>query len=271
MTMDKMSQANTTPRTRRATSSSWQRHLQRAERQIGRGEYAAAVVSLQRAMDANADHYVCTLRLADLYRTLQQWNEAYSAAEKAVALSPARLPAYEMALAIALEAGDPERVIHASRALIKIDPRHLPAHNALGAVYTQLGDVDAAMRAASTLIRLDPQNASHHFKKALLCQHKGEIRLAVREFLLTIQLEPIGPHADAARDALETLDTFQLNQIATLAMEDMVFRTKLLREPLEAAGERGFLLSELGNQVLTELSANNFDDLPEPCRTILYN
>jgi tetratricopeptide (TPR) repeat protein len=245
--------------------------MRQAERQLGEGLYEKAVASLERAIAANGDGYTCTLRIADIYRKREKWSAAYDAVEKATALSPTRLPAYEMALTIALEAGDRARVLRASQALIKLEPRHLYAHNALGAIYIQLGDVDAAMRAANTLIRIDPHNAAHRFKKALLCQHKGEIALAVHEFSLAISLEPEGPHSEAARESLEVLDSFQLNQIATLAMEDQVFRAKLSRDPVGAVSERGFTLSDLGNHVLLELSAESLADLPEPTRPTLYN
>src|SRR5579884_2984984 len=165
-------------------------------------------------------------------------------------------------MTIALEAGDCRRAIAAGRALLKISPRHVPAHDTLGAAYIQMGDVDAAMRITNALIRLDPDTAAHHFKKALLCQHKGEIALAVQEFTEALLLDPNGPHAEDAREALQALDAHQLNQIVTLAMEDSVFRLKLDREPVEAAAERGFYLSETGNQLLIELSSFVLSESP---------
>ncbi|HZP83428.1 MAG TPA: tetratricopeptide repeat protein [Chthonomonadaceae bacterium] len=249
----------------------WQRWLRRAEQQAERGEFSEAIDSLEAAITAGAECYACCLQMADLYRALGQWQAALTIAEQAIGLDPTRIPAYEKVMTLALEAGDCERAIAASCALIKIAPRHVPAHDTLGAAYIQMGDVDAAIRVTNTLIRLDPETPAHHFKKALLCQHKGEVALAVQEFTDAILLDPCGPHAEAAREALETLDTFQLNQIVTLAMEDTVFRIKLERDPVEAAAERGFYLSETGNQMLTELSQMALPDFPEPCRPILYN
>jgi tetratricopeptide (TPR) repeat protein len=245
--------------------------LRRAAQQAERGAFSEAIASLVAALAAGAESYTCYLQMAELYRAMQHGQAALAIAEAAMALAPERVPAYECVMALALELGDYERAIAVSSALLKIAPCHVSAHDTLGAAYIQMGDVDAAMRVTNALIRLDPDTAAHHFKKALLCQHKGEVPLAVQEFTEAILLSPDGPHAEAAREALETLDTYQLNQIVTLAIEDMVFRVKLSRNPVDAAFERGFYLSETGNQMLMELSYLALPEFPEPCRPILYN
>jgi tetratricopeptide (TPR) repeat protein len=249
----------------------WQRTLRRAERLIEQKQHVRAAALLERVFAIETIEYEGALWIARLYREMMHWPAALAAAERAIALAPNRLPAYEILMGIALEAGDRPRAVAASQALIKIAPRHIPAHSALGAVYIQMGDMEAAMRVTNTLIRLDPETAAHHFKKALLCQHQGEVALAVYEFTQTMRLDRDGSYAEAAREALETLDAYQINQIFTLAMEDAVFRAKLLRDPAEAALERGFALSDAGCQLLAELSSNALPEIPAPCRPILYN
>lgn len=258
-------------RSRRTGSSPWHRLLRRAEEQAEQGDFQQAIITLESAIAAGADAYELRLRIAELYRNLQDWNAALMAAETARALAPGRLRAYEALMTIALESGDCPRAVTACNSLIKLSPRHLLAHNALGAAYIQMGEVDAAMRVTNTLIRLDPETPAHHFKKALLCQHKGEIALAVHEFSETIRLDGDGPHAEAAREALETLDVYQLNQIITLAIEDRVFRAKLEREPLETVVGRGFALSEMGSQILLEILCQPLPEFPDPCLPLLYN
>jgi tetratricopeptide (TPR) repeat protein len=174
-------------------------------------------------------------------------------------------------MTVALEMGDCERAIAVSRHLLKSWPGLISAHNTLGAAYVQMGDVDAALRIANALIRLDPETAVHHFKKAILCQHQGEVGLAVQEFTQAILLAPHGPCADAAREALENLDSFQLNLIVTLAIEDGTFRRKLTRDAVGAVTERGFCLSETGKQILVDLSSRILPDFCEPCRSMGYN
>lgn len=258
-------------RKRRPVSVGWQRLLHEAEQQLASGQAELAAEVVERALALCPQSYACALRAADLYRRMRRWNAAFGALEQAMAFVPARRTAREMALTIALEAGDRQRILAAGQALLRQEPRHLAAHNALGAVYMQMGDVESAMRAAGALLRLDPLNPAHHFKMALLSQHKGDIAVAVEEFMQTLALEPDGPHAEAAREALEILDMHQIHQIAILAMEDMVFRAKLSRDAVEAALERGFTLSAFGNQALVELTTYNLADLPEPERPLLYN
>jgi tetratricopeptide (TPR) repeat protein len=248
-----------------------QRLLKRAERQIEQRRYHQAIASLQRAIATGADEYTCTLHIAAIYSLEQRWDGAFGALERAISLAPRRTLGHELLMDVAIEAGDPDRALSASQALIKLVPRHISAHNALGAIYMQRGDVDAAMRVTNTLIRLDPKSPAHHFKKALLCQHKGEVALAVQEFTITHRLDPEGLYSDAAREALENLDSYQINQVLTLAMEDVVFRAKLLRDAPEAAEDRGFALSDMGNHILGELCTQLLTEVPDRCRPLRYN
>lgn len=136
---------------------------------------------------------------------------------------------------------------------------------------TRNGDIPAAMRIANTLIRMNPASAEHHYNKGLLCQHQSEIGLAVNEFMHAIWLEPDGPYSDYARNCLEDLDVHQLNQIAILANEDLIFRTKLTRDCEEAAMERGFALSPMGERLLREYCEDSLADSPAPARASRYH
>jgi len=136
---------------------------------------------------------------------------------------------------------------------------------------TRNGDIPAALRIANTLIRMDPASAEHHYNKALLCQHQSEIELAVHEFMHAIWLEPDGPYSDQARCFLEDLDVLQLNQIAILANDDLVFRTKLSRNCQQAAIERGFALSPVGEQLLQEYCEDSLGERPAAMRASRYH
>ena len=147
----------------------------------------------------------------------------------------------------------------------------LPSLSKLREGYLKKGDIANALRVANTLIRLEPEAAVHHFNKALLCQHQNEIELAVYEFMQAIFLDPEGPYSDPARNFLEDLDMMQLNQIITLSMEDLVFRTKLMRNSSAAAIERGFALSPLGEHMLEQFCEETLPDSPSPARVSRYH
>jgi tetratricopeptide (TPR) repeat protein len=247
------------------------REIRRAEQFAAQGDVPEAIRSLEEALHLGADRYTCFLRLARLYQTRQQWPEAVRAAERAIAEDPGKLTAREAIISFHLENRDYERAIDASKALLKIAPRHVPARDALGAAYLGLGDVDAAMRVANDLIRLDPASPAHRFTKAHLCQHRGEVRMAVEEFQRVVALAPESDAAEAAREQLDALDAFQLNQILTLACDDSIFRAKLEQDSDAATAERGFCLSDSGRDALRDLVSDGLPTFGPPPRPVLYN
>jgi tetratricopeptide (TPR) repeat protein len=247
------------------------REIRRAERFAQKGQVTEAIASLEQAIRFGADRYTCYLRLARLHQARRQLSEALSAAHKAIAENPRKLSAREAVIALYLESKDYAGAVAASKDLLKLSPRHVPARDALGAAYIGLGDVEAAMRVANDLIRLDPASPSHRFTKAHLCQHKGEIRMAIQEFERVVEMAPESDLAETAREHIEALDTFQLNQILTLVMEDAVFRARVLRDADQAITDRGYYLSQLGRETLTELAEQGLADLDAPCRPTLYH
>lgn len=255
----------------RARAPSWRRTLREAERRIRLGLYADGIARIEQAIDEGADVYDCRIRIAEVHRILERWPQAILEAERAIAAQPGRLRAHEVVMSAALDAGQYERARMAAEGLIGLCPNHIAAHSALVTACLQVGDVDRAIRAVSTLVRLDPDNAIHRFKKGLLCQHRGDIAGAVREFSEAVRLDSDGSYGDAARDALDTLDSFQLDQIFTLTMEDVVFRAKLVRDTVTATFERGFVLTEAGIMLLSELIADGFTDMPTRQHSALYH
>lgn len=247
------------------------REIRRAERYAAQGDVPQAIQSLVEAIHLGADRYTCFLRLARLYQTRQQWPEAVNAAERAIAENPGKLTAREAIITFHLENRDYPRAIDASKALLKIAPRHVPARDALGAAYLGMGDVDAAMRVANDLIRIDPSSPTHRFTKAHLCQHRGEVRMAVEEFQRVVALAPESETADAAREQLEALDAYQLNQILTLACDDSVFRAKLGQDSDSATSEKGFNLSETGKDALRDMVSDGLPSFGLSPRPSFYN
>jgi Putative Zn-dependent protease, contains TPR repeats len=244
--------------------------VRRAERLAERGEVAEAIATLDHAISLGAAPYTCYLRQARLYQSHQQFCEAVSAVEKAIAEQPTRLSAREAIIALHLETREYDRAISASKAWLKISPRHGPAHDALGAAYIGLGDTAAALRVANELIRIDPTSPSHRFTKAHLAQHLDDVSTAVEEFQRVVELAPESDLAENAREQLQVLDGFQLHQIMTLAVEDSLFRCRILRDCEEAVADRGFVLSESGKMMLHE-ATDGLEQLSLSCRPTLYH
>lgn len=249
----------------------WRRHLNRAKQLAEDGELHKALLSLERAAEAGADAYSCTLRMAEIYRELGALQVALECVEKAVKLRPERAQGYELLIAMTLETQKFVAAIEACQKLIKMSPRHIMAHTALATAYIQIEEFDKALRAVNVLIRFEPESADHHFKKAMICQALQNYALSAYHFCYVLHLEADGMHAAAAHEALSVLDQCQVNQIMLLANDDKVFRLKLQRDPLDAIRERGFYLSEYGLQTFLEISSQMVSNLPEPCHYRTYN
>ncbi len=236
------------------------RAMRRAERCAERGQVAEAIASIEQALQFGADAYTCYLRLARLYQTQGQWNEAMLAAEKAIVEHPESVLAREAVVALCMESRDYARAVDASKALLRLHPRHVPARDALGAAYMGLGDVESAIRVADDLIRIDPTEASHRFKRGLLSEHQGDIPSAVSEFERVIDMTSDVDLAESARNQLDILDAYQINDILTLAMDDWTFRGNLFLTPGATVTDRGYRLSELGLERLQDIVREDFSE-----------
>ena len=244
------------------TVSGWKTELRHAERHIEQGNFDSALRNLESARLSGADTYLCTLRMASLYRQLERWPEALQAAEQATLLDPKRLSGWEILMEFAEETGDRAKAVAASKTLVKLSPRHVPAHIIQANAHMKEGNTEAALRALNTLIRLNPESPDHHFHKAQLSQHVNDIPAAVEEFIQVLRIDPEGEYAEESRISVEALDLFQLSQIALLASEDAFFRAKLFRNCLDAIAERGYYLGPLGEQLLIDFCEEAIHEYP---------
>jgi tetratricopeptide (TPR) repeat protein len=197
--------------------------------------------------------------LANLYRAQKKLEPAIEAMKQAVEMDPRNPGARESLLQIYLESGRYDEAINESKVLIRRHPRNLYARDILGVAYLQKGLIEKALHVTNELIHLDPMDSANYFKKGVLFQQKGEIGKAIREFSRVVDMDPDGEMSDEAREAIASLDGYQLRQVVTLAIEDPIFRTKLRRDPESAALERGFLMSYSGILALRQIDV---DDLP---------
>ena len=70
-------------------------------------------------------------------------------------------------------------------------------------------------------------------------------------FALNIHFDPL--IQESARQHLAAVDGILINQMMALAKDDLLFRSKLRRQPDEAALERGYFLSESGADALADM------------------
>jgi hypothetical protein len=120
-------------------------------------------------------------------------------------------------------------------------------------------------------VNLSPLDPSHHFKKAVLFQQQGMVRESLMEFVQVLRLAPDSDVGLEARQAIEAIDHQQMRQIVLLASEDVTFRTKLRRDAAEAATEKGFCLSEMGESMLQSLDFDALTAYGAACQPAVYH
>lgn len=242
--------------------------LRRADALAKKGLYDEAVAQIKEAMVIWPAEPKCSVQLAVIYRAQNKIGPAVEAMKKAVDQNPNDSDIQEQLLQILIELGRYEEAVNLSRRLLARSPRNLFVRDVLGIAYLQQGKIEDSLRVTNELINLVPSDPAHHFKKAVLLQQKGEIAQAMSSFTRSLEMDPAGDMADDAREAIAALDSYQLRQILTIAVEDIVFRTKLTMDPEAASTERGFLLSSSGVATLKQI---DLDQLPDEAQNRYYH
>lgn len=242
--------------------------MRRANSLAERGMYDEAIAHVKEAIAICPQEPKCSVQLANLYRAQNKMGPAIEAMKKAVALDPKDSGTQEQLLQALVELARYDEAITLGRKLLAAFPRNLFARDVLGIAYLQQGRIDESLKVTSELIRLAPADPAHHFKKAVLLQQKGEIAQAMSAFTRALEMDPGGDMADDAREAIAALDSYQLRQILTIAVEDVVFRTKLILDPESASNERGFKLSSSGIMTLRQI---DIESLPGDAQNRYYH
>ncbi len=242
--------------------------MRRANSYVERGMYEEAIASIKEAMAICPHEVRFSLELASIYRAQNRMGAAVEAMQQAIDLDPLNSNVQEQLLQTLIEMGRLDEAIATSNKLLEYYPRNVFARDVLGMAYVQQGEIDKALQVTNELIRLVPGDPAHHFKKAVLLQQKGQIAQSMSSFIRALELDPEGELADEAREAIAALDSYQLRQVLTIALEDVVFRTKLMLDPEQASRERGFLLSHSGIAALRQIEV---DTLPAEADNRYYH
>ncbi|MCL5104381.1 MAG: tetratricopeptide repeat protein [Armatimonadetes bacterium] len=237
--------------------------MRRANSLAEQGMYDEAIANIKEAMTMSPRDPKFSAELANIYRAQNRMEPAIEAMQRAMELDPHNGGMQQLLLRTLIETGRYDEAVSTSRKLIKRFPKNLLARDVLGIVYLQKGMLDQALKVTDELINLAPADSSNHFKKAVLLQQKGEIAPAMIAFLRALELDPNGEMADDTREAIAALDSYQLRQVLTVALEDAVFRAKLAIDPEVALLERGFHLSMSGIATLKQLDLKGLPVEPQ--------
>jgi tetratricopeptide (TPR) repeat protein len=184
------------------------------------------------------------MQLGFLHRQADELEDAKTAFQNALKLAPADPDPHEALAEIYLDTSRYDAAIRESKIVLKLVPRSVPARQILSAAYFQMGRIDKALDVTQEMVRLAPLDPISHYKNGMLHHQHGNWRLALDEFTTVTRMSLDGTiEREEAESAIEALDRQQINIILTLAADDRLFQMRLARNPVEAAQERGFYLS----------------------------
>lgn len=238
------------------------RSLRRADALIASGQMDKAVATLRRLTRRLPGATRAHLKMATLLKGARRVGEAMTVLRRATFAAPGDPAPLEALAELALETGATDEAITLGRRLLTLSPRSLLARDVLSAAFLQRGLLSDALHMAEELARLDPEEPAHHFKRGVLLQQMGQIGAATEAYLRCLDGSDASgddTYLSEAHEAVEILDRFQLRQIALLAVEDVLFRANLLRDPFGTAFGKGFRLSPAGIAALARLTP---EDLP---------
>ena len=241
--------------------------LQQAEEYLQRGRLKQAARVLRRAVQSGDAPLECYLRLAEVCRMQENWRDAIDAIRAALQCQPDSVVARERLIELLIESGRlAEAVAECERWLSEMPEHPTPLELLLDAHWHAM-DYPRALQAANRLVNLQPHDANYRLRRARLLDNLGRRGEAVRDYEW-LAFEAHAPRGITVWATLELqrLDRLQIRQLMRLLMEDALFWVKFIRDPKDAARERGFTFSRVGELLLETLPETLLREMPRPPR-----
>jgi len=241
--------------------------LQQAEEYLQRGRLKQAARVLRRAVQSGDAPLECYLRLAEVCRLQENWRGAIEAIRAALQCQPDAIPVRERLIELLIESGRlAEAVAECERWLSEMPEHPTPLELLLDAHWHAM-DYPRALQAANRLVNLQPHDANYRLRRARLLDNLGRHAEAISDYeqLAFEAGAPLEIMAWAMLE-LERLDRIQMRQLMRLLMEDALFWVKFIRDPKDAARERGFIFSRVGELLLETLPETLLREMPRPPR-----
>jgi tetratricopeptide (TPR) repeat protein len=124
------------------------------------------------------------------YMESEQWDQAITNCERALAINPASLTARYMLAYIRYETGEQEAAIETLEQVLEVDPIHQDALKLAGIVATQLGNRDRARRYFDRYMELNPGDVGVRLQIATDIANAGDPEAALRFAQEGLEVEP---------------------------------------------------------------------------------
>ncbi|HQK95142.1 MAG TPA: tetratricopeptide repeat protein [Armatimonadota bacterium] len=224
------------------------------------GRFEEARAAFEKAIELEPDRLDYYCGLAMVQRELNSSREAADTLRHALAMDPGHDPARQMLAEVYLEMGIYTGVIEEARTLLARSPRNAPALAILAAACQETGDMGVAIASVEQLVRLCPRDAHNHYVLGSLYRQRGDLGRALERFERTVELAPDSQLADLAQSEIQSMDSMQIQLILLLAAENPGFRVRLEQDPVQAAYDYGFRVSD---NALAVIHGLDFDQIPQ--------
>jgi tetratricopeptide (TPR) repeat protein len=155
---------------------------------------AATLQAARRAVELDDDDWLshALLGIAILW-TSRQYDRAQEEVERAIALNPSAVIAYQFLGCVAVFAGRPAEALASLETVLQLDPRYQSRSLILADLSLSrllLGDLDGAVAAAKEAVRREPGNVRAHHRLVAALGHKGPEAEARTAFEKLLHLQP---------------------------------------------------------------------------------
>lgn len=152
-----------------------------------------------------------------------------------------------------LEAQNWVACVSACQELLELSPGHHFGLEVLATALLQDGDTVNAEEVMRELLQKSPFDPLHRLRLATLLQLQGKLGEATREFERVVEMYGSMPMVNEAREAMETLERMQTQQVLMMAAERLDFRRQLEQDLDSALGSLDFYLTDNGRESLRHM------------------
>jgi tetratricopeptide (TPR) repeat protein len=172
-----------------------------AVRQHNSKDYAAAIQSLDRALELRPDWLPAILARADNHYHAKRYDEAIAGFDRAIQLDPKRAASYDGRGLVYSNSGRHAQAIPDYTRAIELLPDFAAAYNNRGWAYLETGQLDKALADLNKALDLNPAYTTALFNRAHLFERRKEYAQAIADFDSILHLAPANTQAASQKAA----------------------------------------------------------------------
>ncbi len=226
---------------------------------LAHGQPDAALRVSQAAVHAVPSDMRRWLHLARVQYSLGRLTEARDTLEESAGLFPDAVDVLQPLAQTLLALGDIERADQVCTRLRALAPKSPSVLMFSAAAAQQLEKLGEAVHYAAALVRASPLDPYAHFQLGALQQQTGDFASAMQRYSIALSLASFADAelVRALNEAIQRLDMIQIQQVVTLAAENVIFRTRLRRNCQRTLDEHGFRVTDAALAMLQSVDVSD--------------